>query len=48
MTAGSLRHAASRCKDAAAARRMLALAFVMEGASRSDGARAWEYSLHRN
>ena len=39
-TAGSLRQAAARCKDAAAARRMLALALVMEGASRNDAARA--------
>lgn len=35
-----LRLAARRCKDANAARRMLALAMVSEGASRADAARA--------
>ena len=36
--AADLRHAASRCKDADAARRMLALALVMEGRSRTEAA----------
>ena len=40
LDAAGLRAAASRCKDAAAARRMLALALVMEGHSRSEAARA--------
>ena len=39
-TAQSLRQAAARSRDVAAARRMLALALVIEGASRSDAARA--------
>ena len=38
--ATSLRQLASRCRDADAARRMLAVALVLEGASRSDAARA--------
>jgi transposase len=38
--AASLRQLASRCRDADAARRMLAVALVREGASRSDAARA--------
>ncbi len=37
--AASLRRAAARSRDADASRRMLALAFVLEGASRSDAAR---------
>lgn len=40
LAAGDLRAAARRSKDAAAARRMLALALVMEGHSRSEAARA--------
>lgn len=38
--AAGLRRAASRSKDADAARRMLALALVLEGASRADAARS--------
>src|SRR3954466_14589324 len=38
--AGDLRREAARCRDARAARRMLALALVLEGASRADAARA--------
>src|SRR4051812_49693500 len=38
--AGDLRREAARCRDARAARRMLALALVLEGASREDAARA--------
>src|SRR4051794_41917562 len=38
--AGELRREAARCRDARAARRMLALALVLEGASREDAARA--------
>src|SRR5919205_4015595 len=38
--AGGLRREAARCRDARAARRMLALALVLEGASREDAARA--------
>ena len=37
LDAAGLRSAAGRSKDAAAARRMLALALVMEGHSRSKG-----------
>jgi transposase len=37
--AGELRREAKRCRDAAAARRMLALALVLEGCSRQDAAR---------
>jgi len=40
LDAADLRAAAARSKDAAAARRMLALALVMEGHSRSEAARA--------
>lgn len=40
LDAAGLRQAAARCKDAGAARRMLALALVLEGASRMDAARA--------
>jgi transposase len=40
LSAAELRAAATRCKDAAAARRMLALALVMEGASRTEAARS--------
>jgi transposase len=39
LDAGALRRAATRCRDAKAARRMLALALVLEGASREDAAR---------
>ncbi len=35
-----LRHAAARTKDADAARRMLALALVLDGRSRADAARS--------
>src|SRR5689334_15824242 len=35
-----LRREAARCRDARAARRMLALALVLEGASRAEAARA--------
>src|SRR3954462_4599820 len=35
-----LRREAGRCRDARAARRMLALALVLEGGSRAEGARA--------
>src|SRR4051794_41385969 len=35
-----LRREAARCRDAAASRRMLALALVLEGASREEAARA--------
>lgn len=38
--AGGLRREAARCRDAAASRRMLALALVLEGSSREDAARA--------
>src|SRR5919206_4614495 len=38
--AGELRREAARCRDAKAARRMLALALVLEGTSRADAARA--------
>src|SRR3954468_11540960 len=38
--AGGLRREAGRCRDARAARRMLALALVLEGASRAEAARA--------
>lgn len=40
LDAAGLRAAAGRSKDAAAARRMLALAAVMEGYSRGEAARA--------
>ncbi len=40
LSASDLRHAASRSKSAAAARRMLALALVMEGADRATAARS--------
>lgn len=40
LDAGGLRVAASRSKDTAASRRMLALALVLEGVSRSEAARA--------
>jgi Homeodomain-like domain len=39
LDASALRRAATRCRDAKAARRMLALALVLEGASREDAAR---------
>src|SRR5438309_7434168 len=39
VSAFALRREASRTKDAAAARRMLALALVLEGCARSDAAR---------
>ena len=38
--AGGLRREVGRCRDARAARRMLALALVLEGASREEAARA--------
>ena len=38
--AGDLRREARRCRDGAASRRMLALALVLEGASREEAARA--------
>src|SRR6478609_3670663 len=38
--AGELRREAARCRDARAARRMLALALVLEGASQEEAARA--------
>jgi transposase len=37
--AGELRREAARCRDAAASRRMLALALVLEGSSRAEAAR---------
>src|SRR5438045_6868652 len=37
--AGELRREAGRCRDARAARRMLALALVLEGSSREEAAR---------
>src|SRR3954462_6862914 len=37
--AGDLRREAGRCRDARAARRMLALALVLEGSSREEAAR---------
>jgi transposase len=40
LSAAELRRAAVRCRGAAVARRMLALALVLEGASREDAARA--------
>jgi transposase len=40
LDAGGLRASAARAKDAAAARRMLALALVLEGHSRTEAARA--------
>src|SRR3954463_12273431 len=39
LDAGELRRGAGRCRDARAARRMLALALVLEGASREAAAR---------
>src|SRR3954447_27005310 len=39
LDAGGLRREAGRCRDARAARRMLALALVLEGASREEAAR---------
>src|SRR5919202_3272571 len=39
LDAGGLRREAGRCRDAKAARRMLALALVLEGCSRADAAR---------
>src|ERR687885_2829986 len=39
MGAGELRREARRCRDAAASRRMLALALVLEGSSRAEAAR---------
>ncbi len=39
LDASDLRREATRCRDAKAARRMLALALVLEGASREDAAR---------
>jgi transposase len=39
LDAGALRREATRCRDAKAARRMLALALILEGASREDAAR---------
>jgi transposase len=38
--AGDLRREAARCRDARAARRMLALALVLDGSSREEAARA--------
>ena len=40
LDAAGLRVAAARCKDAAASRRMLALALVLEGRNRTEAARA--------
>src|SRR5207253_11350059 len=40
LCAGDLRREARRCRDGAASRRMLALALVLEGASRAEAARA--------
>src|SRR3954470_20235296 len=40
LDAGGLRREAARCRDARAARRMLAVALVLEGASREEAARA--------
>ena len=40
LDAGDLRREATRCRDAKAARRMLALALVLEGVSRAEAARA--------
>src|SRR5919202_3068631 len=40
LDAGELRREAKRCRDAKAARRMLALALVLEGSSREEAARA--------
>jgi transposase len=40
LSAGELRREAGRCRDAKAARRMLALALVLDGHSREDAARA--------
>src|ERR687884_471818 len=40
LSAGELRREAGRCRDARAARRMLALALVLEGTSREEAARA--------
>jgi transposase len=39
LSAGELRREAWRCRDAAASRRMLALALVLEGTSRAEAAR---------
>ena len=39
LDAGGLRREAARCRDARAARRMLALALVLEGSSRQGAAR---------
>ena len=39
LDADDLRREAGRCRDARAARRMLALALVLEGASRAEAAR---------
>ena len=40
LDAPGLRRAAARCREAASTRRMLALALVVEGKSRTDAARA--------
>ena len=40
LSAGELRREAGRCRDARAARRMLALALVLDGHSRETAARA--------
>src|ERR1700709_401663 len=40
LSASELRHAASKSRNAAASRRMLALALVMEGADRTTAARS--------
>src|SRR3954466_14182097 len=40
LDAGGVRREAGRCRDARAARRLLALALVLEGASRAEAARA--------
>ena len=39
LSAGDLRREAKRCRDAAASRRMPALALVLEGSSRGEAAR---------
>src|SRR5918912_3660061 len=39
LSAGELRREATRCRDAAASRRMLASALVLEGCSREEAAR---------
>jgi hypothetical protein len=47
-TAGEVRRFAQRAKDAAQARRLLAIAAVLEGASKRVSARLTGHNLHRS